>query len=175
LKLAMTMAFSVAFAAAAMNVDLAVSTGLSYPTGTWGNSLNTGLDAGFYAAWKASPSLKAGLGLSMSVFGSGDQGAASMTLLKPHIRAAYYLRPWGNVFNPGLLCAFGMCRSSLSNSGGTDPATWDPFWTVGLRWNFSIGGGFRGEVGSDYSSVMAEMQSGDAFILQFGISREVAL
>ena len=68
-----------------------------------------------------------------------------------------------------------MCRSSLSNSGGTDPATWDPYWTVGLRWNFSIGGGFRGEVGSDYTSVMAEMQSGDAFNLQFGISREVAL
>lgn len=175
MKIAIAMAFSVAIVAAAVNVDLALDTGLSYPTGKWGNSLNTGLNAGLYATWLASPSLKAGLGLSVSVFGSGDQGAASMTMVKPQIRAGYYLRPWGNVFNPGLVCSFGMCRSSLSNSGGTDPATWDPFWTVGLRWNFSIGGGFRGEVGSDYSSVMAEMQSGDSFNLQFGVSREVAL
>ena len=175
MKIAIAMALSVAMVAAAVNVDLALDTGLSYPTGKWGNSLNTGLNAGLYAAWLASPSLKAGLGISVSVFGSGDQGAASMTMVRPQIRAGYYLRPWGNVFNPGLVCSFGMCRSSLSNSGGTDPATWDPFWTVGIRWNFSIGGGFRGEVGSDYSSVMAEMQSGDSFNLQFGVSREVAL
>ena len=175
MKIAIAMALSVAMVAAAVNVDLALDTGLSYPTGKWGNSLNTGLNAGLYAAWLASPSLKAGLGISVSVFGSGDQGAASMTMVRPQIRAGYYLRPWGNVFNPGLVCSFGMCRSSLSNSGGTDPATWDPFWTVGIRWNFSIGGGFRGEVGSDYSSVMAEMQSGDSFNLQIGVSREVAL
>ena len=175
MKWAIILALAAALSVAALELDIAASTGLAYPTGKWGNSLNTGLDAGLFATWIATPSLRAGLGFSMGVYGSSDQGAASFTMLKPQIKAAYYLRPWGNIFNPGVVCSFGMCRSSLSNSGGTDPATWDPFWTVGLRWNFSIGGGFRGEVGSDYSSVMAEMESGDSFILQFGVSREVEL
>lgn len=175
MKRTLILAFTVALAAAALDLDLAANTGLSYPTGKWGSSLNTGLDAGLFASWIATPSLRTGLGVSLGVFGSGDQGAASLTMVRPQVRAAYYLRPWGRVFNPGLVCSFGMCRSSLSNSGGTDPATWDPFWSVGLRWNFSMGGGFRGEVGTDYSSIMAEMQTGDAFLLQFGLSREVAI
>mgnify|MGYP001042433426 FL=1 len=175
MKWALTLALAAALSAAALNVDLVAGTGLSYPTGKWGNSLNTGLDAGVFASWIATPSIRAGLGLSVGVFGSSDQGAASLTLLKPQIRAAYYLRPWGSVFNPGVVLSFGMCHSSLSNSGGTDPATWDPFWAAGLRWNFSVGGGFRGEIGFDYSSIMAELQSGDSFDLKFGVSREVAI
>ncbi|MFO8182541.1 MAG: hypothetical protein R6U39_00070 [Candidatus Aegiribacteria sp.] len=175
MKLAMILAFSAALTAAAVNVDLSAGTGLSYPTGKWGNSLNTGIDAGLHALWAPTRSLRAGLGLSVSVFGSSDMGTASLTHLKPRLMAGYYLRPWGNVFNPGFVCSFGICRSSLSNSGGSDPATWDPFWSAGFRWNFSVGGGFRGETGFDYSSIMAEMQSGDSFTLRFGISREVTL
>jgi len=175
LKTTLILVFTVAMTAAALDLDIAANTGLSYPTGKWGNSLNTGLDGGVYASWIATPSLRAGLGVSFGVFGSGDQGAASLTMVRPQVRAGYYFRPWGRVFNPGLLCSFGMCRSALSNSGGTDPVTWDPFWSVGFRWNFSIGGGFRGEVGTDYSSIMAELQTGDAFLLQLGLSREVAI
>lgn len=169
------LACSAAAVCSAIDIDFAVGTGLSYPTGQWGNSLNTGVDAGLSASWIVTPSFRTGLGFSFSVFGSSDQGAASLTLLKPHLRAGYYLRPWGKVFNPGVVCAFGFCRSALSNSGGTDPVTWDPFWKAGLRWNFSLGGGFRGEVGGDYSSIMAEIENGDLFTLHFGISREVTL
>lgn len=175
MKLAMILAFSVALAAAAVNVDLSAGMGLSYPVGKWGNSLNTGVEADLYALWAPTRSLRAGPGLSMSVFGSSDIGTASLTQFKPQLKAGYYLRPWGNVFNPGVVFSFGMCRSSLSNSGGSDPATWDPFWSAGFRWNFSVGGGFRGEAGFDYSSILAEMQSGDSFTLRFGISREVTL
>jgi hypothetical protein len=87
----------------------------------------------------------------------------------------YFLRPWGNVFNPGIECSFGMCRSSLSNGSGTDPATWDMFWSAGLSWDFSIGAGFRGRVGTDYTSVIAELESGDSFSLLLGFSKEVTL
>jgi hypothetical protein len=146
----MIFAFTVAAVCSAIDIDLGAEIGMSYPTGQWGNSLNTGV-------------------------GSSDQGAASLTFFEPQLKAGYYLRPWGNIFNPGVVCAFGLCRSSLSNSGGTDPASWDPFWNVGLRWNFSIGGGFRGEAGGNYSNIMAEMETGDSFSLQLGISREVAL
>ncbi len=175
MKQAIVLALAIALTAAAFNMDIAASTGLAYPTGKWGNSLNTGLDAGLRVMWVATPSLRVGLGLFMGVYGSNDQGAASLTLLRPQLRAEYYLRPWGRVFNPGVVSSFGMCRSSLSNSGGTDPSTWDPCWSLGLRWNFSIGSGFRSEVGCDYSSIMAEKKSGDSFILQFGVSREVEL
>ncbi len=159
----------------AIDIDFSGGAGLSYPTGQWGNSLNTGVDAELSASWIVTPSFRTGLGFSLSVFGSSDEGAASLTFLKPYLKAVYYLRPWGNVFNPGVVCGFGLCRSSLSNSGGTDPASWDPFWKAGLRWNFNLGGGFRGEVGGDYSSIMAETENGDLFTLQFGISREVTL
>lgn len=175
MKLAMILALSAAWVAAAVNIDLSAGTGLSYPAGKWGNSLNTGIHADLNALWAPTRSLRAGLGLSMSVFGSSDMGTASLTQLKPRLKAGYYLRPWGDVFNPGFVCSFGMCRSSLSNSGGSDPPSWDPFWSAGFRWNFSAGGGFRAEAGFDYSSILAEMQSGDSFTLRFGISREVAL
>ena len=171
----MILAFSAAAVCSAIDVGLSGEIGMSYPTGQWGNSLNTGLDAGVSASWIVTRSFRTGLGFSLSVFGSSDQGAASLTFFEPQLKAGYYLRPWGNVFNPGIVCSFGFCRSSLSNSGGTDPSTWDPFWKAGLRWNFSVGSGFRGEVGADYSSIMAEMKTGDSFILQFGISREVTL
>ncbi|MCD4701042.1 MAG: hypothetical protein K8S24_04205 [Candidatus Aegiribacteria sp.] len=175
MKWAMILVCSAAAACSAIDIDLAAETGLSYPTGQWGSSLNTGADVGLSASWVINPSFRAGLGFSLSVFGSSDQGAASLTLFKPHLKAAYYLRPWGKVFNPGVVCSFGFCRSSLSNSGGTDPASWDPFWKAGLRWNFSLGAGFRGEVGGDYTSIMAEVENGDLFTLHFGISREVTL
>jgi hypothetical protein len=175
LKWAIILACSAAAACSAIGIDIAAGAGLSYPTGQWGNSLNTGVDAELSASWIVTPSFRAGLGVSFNVFGSNDQGAASLTFFKPQLKAGYYLRPWGNVFNPGVVCAFGMSRTSLSNSGGTDPATWDPFWKMGLRWNFSVGGGFRGEVGGDFSSILAEMESADVFTLQFCISREVAI
>jgi len=175
LKWAIILVCSAVAACSAIDIDIAAGAGLSYPTGQWGNSLNTGVEAGLSASWIVTPSFRTGLGFSLSVFGSSDQGAASLTFFKPQLKAGYFLRPWGKVFNPGAVCAFGFCRSSLSNSGGTDPASWDPFWKVGLRWNFSLGGDFRGEVGADYSSVMAEIENGDEFILQFSISREVAL
>ena len=175
MKLAVLLALSVVLACCALDLDLKATTGLTYSTGQWGNSLNTGVRAGFIANWIVTPSLRAGAGFALSVFGSDDRGAASLTFLSPQIRAGYYLRPWGNVFNPGLVCSFGFCRSSLSNSGGTDPASWDPFWKAGLRWNFNIGGGFRGEVGGDYSSIMAQKESADSFILLFEFSREVTL
>ena len=171
----MILVFSTAAVCAAIDVDFSGGIGMSYPTGQWGNSLNTGLNAGVSASWVVTRSFRTGLGFSLSVFGSSDQGAASLTFFEPQLKAGYYLRPWGKVFNPGVVCAFGFCRSSLSNSGGTDPVTWDPFWKAGLRWNFSVGNGFRGEVGADYFSVMAEMKTGDSFVLQFGISREVTL
>ncbi len=175
MKWVIILACSAAAVCSAIDIDFAAETGLSYPTGQWGKSLNTGVDAGLSASWIVTPSFRAGLGLSLNVFGSSDQGAASLTFFKPQLKAGYYLRPWGKIFNPGVVCAFGFCRSTLSNSGGTNPASWDPFWKVGLRWNFSLGGGFRGEVGGDYSSIMAEIESGDVFTLQFGISREVTL
>ena len=175
MKWAIVLACSAVLTCSAINIDFAAGAGMSYPTSQWGNSLNTGVDADLSASWIVSPSFRAGLGFSFSVFGSSDQGAASLTLLKPQLKAGYYLRPWGRVFNPGVVCALGLCRSSLSNSGGTDPASWDLFWEAGLRWNFSLGGGFRGEVGGDYTSIMAEIENGDSFTLQFGISREVVI
>jgi len=175
LKKVILLLFAAAVAVSSADIDVTGSVGLSYPTGKWGNSLNTGLDAGLSARWLVTRSFRAGAGLSFSVFGSGDQGAASLTFVKPRLDLAYYLRPHGSTFNPGVTGSFGFCRSSLSNSGGTDPATWDPFWSLGLRWNFSVGGGFRGEVGFDYSSIMAEQQTGDTFDLKFAFSREVSL
>ena len=171
----MILAFSAAAICSAIDIDLGAEIGMCYPTGQWGNSLNTGVDAGLSASWIVTQSFRTGLGLSFSVFGSSDQGAASLTFFEPQLKAGYYLRPWGNIFNPGVVCAIGLSRSSLSNSGGTDPASWDPFWNVGLRWNFNIGSGFRGEIGGDYSSIMAEMETEDSFSLKFGISREVEL
>jgi len=162
-------------AASALDLDISAYTGLSYPTGKWGEGLNDGLDAGMAVSWKVDDFFRAGLGLSAGVFGSSDMGAASFTTVRPHLKVGYYLRPWGNVFNPGLTGSLGICRSSLTNGGGADPVTWDFFWSAGLRWNFGLGGGFRGEVGPDFSSIVAEMRNGDSFTLLFGVSREVAI
>jgi len=96
-------------------------------------------------------------------------------MLTPALTASYYLRPWGNTFNPGLECAFGLCRSSLSNSGGADPVSWDPAWRAGFRWDFSLGGTYRGQVGMDYSSVLADIEQADTFLLLFGFTKEVTL
>ncbi|MCK4671156.1 MAG: hypothetical protein KAT47_01350 [Candidatus Aegiribacteria sp.] len=175
MRYAMILIFAAMITCAAIDIELVAKGGPSFPTGQWGNSLSTGVDVGLSVSWVITPSLKVGGGINGSVFGSTDQGSVTLTLIKPGINVGYYLRPWGNVFNPGIECGFGVCRSSLSNDDGADPVSWDPFWRVGMRWDFSMGAGFRGRVGADYSSVLGEIETGDSFILLFGISREVTL
>jgi hypothetical protein len=96
-------------------------------------------------------------------------------MLFPHVSLAYYLRPWGDVFNPGIEAGAGMCRSSLSSGDGADPATWDPCWRAGIRWDFLLGAGFRGAIGCDYTGIMAKEKQGDTFGLVFTVSREVSI
>ena len=175
MRYAMILTFAAMIACAAIDIELVATGGPSFPTGQWGNSLSTGVDVGLSASWIVTPSLRVGGLINGNVYGGADQGSATFTLLKPGINVGYYLRPWGSVFNPGIEGGFGICRSSLSNGDGADPVSWDPFWRVGMRWDFSMGAGFRGRTGVDYSSVLGEKETGDSFTLLFGISREVTL
>jgi hypothetical protein len=125
--------------------------------------------------WKITRSFRAGAGMEATAFGSRYDTDVSLTMLSPHVSAAYYLRPHALVFNPGIEIAGGMNRSSLSSGGGTDPATWDPYWRAGIRWDFSIGAGFRGAVGCDYTGVLASEKSGNTFGLVFTVSKEVSI
>jgi hypothetical protein len=145
------------------------------PIGGWGENLSNGLSGGLYANWLFSEKFRAGLGVQGAVFGDAFQGNASFTQLKPMATVSLYLRPHGRVFNPGIVAGFGYCRSRLSSGGGVDPASWDPFWSAGVRWNFSLGSPWRAGLGFDLESVMAADKTGDAFKLTFGVSREVQL
>lgn len=162
-------------ACTAADIGFTASVGPTFPTGQWGRNLSTGIDARLMGEWLITPSLRAGAGVQGMLLGSTDGGSASLTIVTPQVSFAWFLRPWGRVFNPGIECAFGMGRSSLSNGDGHDPITWDPAWRAGLRWDFSMGGGFRGRVGLDYSSIIAEMEQADAFTLLFGFSTEVTI
>jgi hypothetical protein len=164
-----------AAAGSAVDFDLGVSVGPSYPSGGWGDDLGTGIWGRLDFCWKVSPSFRAGAGMEAGVFGSRYDTSASLSMLMPHVAASYYLIPGAKVFNPGIEVAGGLCRSSLSSGGGSDPVTWDPFWRAGVRWNFSMGAGFRGAVGCDYTGILAEQKSGDTFGLVFTVSREVSL
>jgi hypothetical protein len=159
----------------ALDFDLSVSVGPTYASGGWGDNLSTGVWGRLDFRWMITPSVRAGAGMEASAFGSRYDTDASLTIMSPHLSVAYYLRPGAAVFNPGIEAAGGFARSSLGSGGGTDPATWDPFWRAGVRWDFSIGAGFRGAVGCDYTGIMAEGKSGDMFGLVFAVSREVSL
>ncbi|MCK5841806.1 MAG: hypothetical protein KAH31_06550 [Candidatus Sabulitectum sp.] len=143
--------------------------------GGWGENLSNGLAGGLYGNWLFSDKFRTGLGIEGAVFGHASQGSVSFTQLKPMGNASFYLRPHGAVFNPGIVVAFGYCRSQLSSGDGTDPVSWDPFWRAGIRWNFSLGSPWRAGLGFDLESVMASEKAGDAFRLTFGVSREVQL
>ena len=175
MKLTLALVLTAALVCTAVDLDLTVSLGPAFSTGQWGRNLGTGIDGRITGAWMITPSLRVGMGIEGQALSSTDGGSASLTMLTPALVTSYYLRPWGNSFNPGVECAFGLCRTSLSNSGGADPVTWDPAWRAGLRWDFSLGGSFRGRIGADYSSVLAEMEQADSFLLLFGFSREVTL
>ena len=159
----------------AVDFALSVSVGPSYSSGGWGDNLSTGIGGRVDFYWKITPSFRTGAGMEATAFGSRYNTNVSLTMLMPHVCAAYYLRPHARVFNPGIEIAGGMSRSSLHSGGGTDPATWDPFWRAGIRWDFSMGAGFRGAVGFDYAGVMAGEKSGNTFGLVFTVSREVSI
>lgn len=145
------------------------------PIGGWGDDLSNGLAGGLYGNWLFSPKFRTGLGIEGAVFGDANQGSASFTQLKPMGNVSFFLRPHAAVFNPGFVMGFGYCRSRLSSGGGIDPVSWDLFWRVGIRWNFSLGSPWRAGLGLDLESIMASEKSGDAFRLTFGVSREVQL
>ena len=151
------------------------SVGTSLPVGQWGRNLGTGIEGRLACELLITPSLRAGVGLQGAAFGSTDGGSASLTMFVPEVTASWFLRPWGNTFNPGVEAAFGTCRSSLSNGAGEDSVTWDPAWRAGLRWDFSLGGGIRGRVGADYSGILASREQADSFVLLFGFGTEVTL
>ena len=161
--------------AGAMDLDLSVSVGPDYASGGWGDNLSNGILGRIDVCWKITPSFRAGAGMEASVFGSRYDTDASLSMMMPHVSAGYYLRPGATVFNPGIEVAGGLARTSLRSGGGADPASWDPFWRAGIRWDFSIGAGFRGAAGFDYSGIVAESKSGDTFGLVFTVSREVSL
>jgi len=145
------------------------------PIGGWGENLSSGLSGEVQFNWLVSRKFRAGVGIEGATYGDGSSGNASFSQLKPMGILSFYLRPQGASFNPGIVAAFGYCRSRLSSGGGVDPASWDPFWRTGLRWNFSLGSPWRAGIGFDLESVMAADKSGDAFKFTFGVSREVQL
>lgn len=156
-------------------VDIVLEGAVVSPIGGWGTNLSSGLAGGIQANWLLSKKFRAGAGIEGVTFGDGNNGDASFSQVKPMGLFSFYLRPHGDTFNPGIVAAFGYCRSRLSSGGGTDPASWDPFWRAGLRWNFSLGQPWRAGLGFDLESVLSSDKTGDAFRLTFGVSREVRL
>jgi hypothetical protein len=154
-------------------IDVGGSAGLSYPVGAWGDNIGGGLSARGFALWRVSEGLGAGLGADLAVYGDAEDGDASLTRLAPQLIARGVLRPGAASFEPGLEVGLGMARTGLSASGGSDPASWDPFWRAGIRWGFSLGAGLRGGLGFDFSGVLADVESAESFELCFSVSREV--
>lgn len=161
--------------AAQADLDAGMSAGVAFPVGQWGRQFGTGLDLGAHARWRLTRGIGAGLGLSAQVYGDAYDGDASLLVLAPSVSTALHLRPGARSFNPGLEASFGLARSVMTNAGGEDPATWDPFWRAGFRWDFGMGPGWRGAVGFDFSGVMGEGESADCFELVMRISRGVEL
>jgi hypothetical protein len=169
------LAVTLATAVYAGTVDVVFEGAGISPVGGWGNTLSSGLAGGIQLNWLFSSKFRGGIGIEGATFGDGNSGSASFSHLKPMGILSFYLRPNGASFNPGVVAAFGYCRSRLSSEGGIDPASWDPFWRAGIRWNFSLGSPWRAGLGFDLESVIASEKSGDAFRFTFGVSREVQL
>jgi len=162
-----------AVAASAGGLDLGASLGLSYPVGAWGDNIGSGISAEAVGLWKAYDRLGVGAGMGLSVYGDDWDGDASVVRLAPQLVARGVLRPGAASFEPGLEVGLGMARTSLSSSGGSDPASWDPFWRAGLRWGFGLGAGLRGGVGFDFSGVLADVETAESFEILFTVGRKV--
>lgn len=175
MKFALLLLITVVLLASATSFNVAVSGGMLWATGPWGNNFDSGMSCELNAVWNILPSLSTGVIVSGIAYNGIDDGRASLNMFNYGILAGYYLRPWGATFNPGIECSFGMNRSSLTNGTGSDPITWDPCWKAGLVWDFSIGGGLRGAIGCDYIQVLAEKQTSESFGMRIRISKEISL
>lgn len=154
-------------------LDVGISTGPVFPVGNWGTNIGTGLEARASVHWKPWARVGIGAALQADLFGDAWEGDASLACFGPEISTTLFLRPHARTFNPGIEAGFGVTRSRLQSAGGSDPATWDPSWRAGLRWDFSLGMGFRGAVGFDFRGILASGGSADSFGLVFRASREV--
>ncbi len=167
----MILAAVLATAAAAGAFEIEAGVAGMTPIGGWGDNLSAGLAGELQFNWLVSRKFRAGAGVEGAVFGDANAGDASLSQFKPMGILSFYLRPHGASFNPGVVAAFGYCRTRLSSGGGVDPVSWDPFWRAGIRWNFSLGSPWRAGLGFDLESVVSQETSGDAFKLTFGVSR----
>jgi hypothetical protein len=166
-------ALGIVLAAGLPPLDVGVSTGPVFPVGNWGETIGTGIEARTSVHWKPWARVGVGAALQADLFGDAWDGDASLSCIGPEISTAFFLRPGARVFNPGIEAAFGLTRSQLQSGGGTDPASWDPSWRAGLRWDFSLGMGLRGAAGFDFRGILASGESADSFGLVFRVSREV--
>lgn len=175
MKRAILAALVIAAAASAGTADLMAEIGTGFAMGGWGDSFGTGLNVGLAAEYRLTRKLRAGAGFDVSSFSSENSGNAALFMMRPAIRAAFYMNPGSSSFNPGIAASFGLCRTSLESGGGSDDPSWDPFWRAGLRWDMSLGHPWRAGLGLDLESVLAPEKTGDTFRLVLAISREVAL
>lgn len=164
-----------ALSAAGFDLDVGFTASSIFPVGSWGEQIGAGLSARASAQWKPAARIGAGASLGIGIFGDEYDGDASVFMLSPEITGSFHLRPWGRTFNPGIEAGFGMNRTSMECGGGSDPASWDPFWRAGLRWDFGMGSDFRGAVGFDLASILSQKVSSDSFSILFRLSREVEL
>ncbi|MBN1433732.1 hypothetical protein JW921_03165 [Candidatus Fermentibacterales bacterium] len=162
-------------AEAGVPLQLELSGATVFPVGSWGQHLSSGLSASLGATWRATRSLGAGLLLEGEIYSSSGALEASLTRLSTMAQFSAFLRPGSPSFSPGIVLALGITRSDLSSGAGEDPPTWDPSWRAGVRWGFSLGGGFRCRTGFDFGGVMAEGADGDYFDMRLGLVREVSL
>jgi hypothetical protein len=162
-----------ALVAGLLPLDVGVSTGPVFPVGGWGDNIGTGVEARASVHWKPWQRVGVGAALAADLYGDAYDGDASLACISPEVSSAFFLRPHARVFNPGIEAGIGFSRSRLQSAGGSDPATWDPSWRAGIRWDFSLGSGFRGAIGFDFRGILASGGSADSFGLVFRASREV--
>lgn len=168
--------FVPAHRAAALDLEIELSGGPVFPIGSWGQHLDSGMGLSLGGVWHPSSRIGVGVGLDGELYSSSGREDASLQKLTAMLQGALFLRPGARSFNPGIVVALGLTRSRLQSGTGTDPATWDPSWRAGVRWGFSIGGGFRARIGLDFGSVIASSgDNGDFFDLRLGFLREVSL
>ncbi len=175
MKRAILAALLISAAASAGTVDLLAEIGTGFAMGGWGESFGPGFNLGLGAEWRVTSKLRAGGTVDVSSFSHSHSGDATLFMLRPAVRTAFYLNPGSPSFNPGIVATFGMCRTSLESGGGADTPSWDPFWRAGIRWDMSLGHPWRAGLGIDLESVMASQKSGDTFKLVLAVSREVGL
>ncbi len=168
-------ALCIAGAAAAGAVDLVAEMGTGLAMGGWGDAFGPGFNFGLGAEYRLTGKLRAGAGFDVSSFSSENSGSARLFMMRPAVRAAFYMNPGSPSFNPGIAASFGLCSTSLESGGGADDPSWDPFWRAGIRWDMSLGSPWRAGLGIDLESVMAPEKTGDTFRLVLAVSREVAL